>query len=439
MTAAPLAPGGEDGTAAPARGAVVPRVRRLAAAGLLLIAGGCGASILHTPPPADIHGQAVVLGRPDIRFWADRAPPDMQAALEQRVDEINRQYGDEIAAGRPIQIDLLALSGGGSDGAFGAGLLNGWTEHGDRPTFDVVTGISTGALIAPFAFLGPEWDDKLREVYTTTRTEDLLLVGALNLLTGLLGGPSVGDARPFQAVVARYADDELVARVGEEHRKGRRLFVGTTTLDAGRPVVWDLGAIAAMGTPEATELFRNILVASASIPGVFPPVSIPVEIDGARYDELHADGGVSSQVFAYPAQMSTRDLDRLLPVPIERTLYVVRNTQLQPEYVTVEPGVLNLTGRAISVLISYSGIGDLYRIFGGAQRDDVKFRLAAIPESFDRVPTEAFDIDYMNELYRLGYDLGRSGYRWRDGPPGLTGPSLRQIPAEELARAASGQ
>ena len=403
---------------------------------LLLLASSCGSSVLHDPPPAETHSRAVVLGRPDIRFWADRAPPDMQAALEQRVAELNRQFGDEIAAGEPIEIDLLALSGGGADGAFGAGLLNGWTEHGDRPTFEVVTGISTGALIAPFAFLGPEWDDEMREVYTTTRTEDLLLVGVLNLLTGLLGGPSLGDAAPFREVVARYASDDLIARVAEEYLKGRRLFVGTTTLDAGRPVVWDMGAIAAIGTPEARELFRNVLVASASIPGVFPPVSFPVDIDGVRYDELHADGGVSSQVFAYPAQMSARDFDRLIPVPIERTLYVVRNTQLQPEYVEVDPGLFNLSTRAIGVLINYSGIGDLYRIFGGTQRDGVEFRLAAIPESFDRVPTEAFDTDYMNELYRLGYDLGRNGYPWADGPPGLAGPSLRVVPPEEISEVA---
>ena len=305
------------------------------------------------------------------------------------------------------------MSGGGADGAFGAGILNGWTENGTRPEFEIVTGISTGALIAPFAFLGPDWDDELEEVYTTLTTDSVLI---LDILGGLTGGLALTDVAPFRQTIEQYATQEMFDLIAAEHRKGRRLFIGTTALDAARPVVWDIGAIANSGVSGALSLFHDILQASAAIPGAFPPVLIDIEIDGERYTELHVDGGVSSQIFIYPAQISTRDFDKSSNMVFERTVYAIRNTTVRPPYGGFRPRLIPILRRSISTLISYQGIGDLYRMATKANRDGTDFKLISIPESWDRVPNEPFDKEYMRELYLLGYKIGRDGGSWRNTP-----------------------
>jgi predicted acylesterase/phospholipase RssA len=190
--------------------------------------------------------------------------------------------------------DYLVLSGGGGNGAFGAGLLAGWTAHGSRPEFQIVSGVSTGALIAPFAFLGPAYDGTLRDVYTRYSTEDL--VESRSLLSIVRGDAALSTAR-LRALIAHYLDDAVIAAIAAEGARGRSLFVGTTNLDAGRPVVWDITRIAAHGTPAARELIYDVILASTAIPGAFPPVMIQVEAHGLRYDEMHVDGGVTSQLF----------------------------------------------------------------------------------------------------------------------------------------------
>ncbi len=324
---------------------------------------------------------------------------------------MKQRFADAIVAGKPVELSFLALSGGGADGAFGAGLLNGWTEHGTRPEFEVVTGVSTGALIAPFAFLGPEWDDELEEVYTTMTTESLLVP---QILQGLIGGAALTNSLPFRRTIEKYATEEMLHSIAAEHRNGRRLFVGTTALDAARPVVWNIGAIAESGVPGSLKLFHDILQASASIPGAFPPVLIEVEIDGKRYNELHVDGGVTSQVFAYPAQIESGDFDRVLPLEIKRTVYVIRNSTLRPSYENVRPRLLPLTRRSIGVLIAYQGIGDLYRIASRSKRDGIGFKLTSIPETWDLEREEVFDPVYMTALFEFGEQMARVNIPWRE-------------------------
>jgi hypothetical protein len=382
----------------------------------LFLAGGltaCGATLFHLAPPADVYEDATPAGYGPIRFWADKTPGNIEALLEERAALLKRRFANTIAAGKPIEMNILALSGGGQDGAFGAGLLNGWTQSGTRPEFEVVTGISTGALIAPFAFLGPEWDDELMEVYTTLTTDSVLTP---NILAGLFGGLALADAAPFRRSIEKFATEEMFRLIAAEHRRGRRLFIGTSALDAGRPVSWNIGAIANSGIPGALKLFHDILQASASVPGAFPPVLIEVEVEGKRYSELHVDGGVTTQVFAYPAQIDVRDIDKLMPTGFERTIYVIRNTNVRRRYETVRPRLLPLLGRSISVLISYQGLGDLYRISANAKRDGIGFKLAAIPESWDMEPEEPFDQKYMIALFALGERMGREGIPWRDTP-----------------------
>jgi predicted acylesterase/phospholipase RssA len=232
----------------------------------LLVCTSACTSILRNPVPEKFHLDTDVLGRKDLRFWGDAAPPSMKLALSQIAGgSLERRYGDIMHR----QHHYLAISGGGANGAYGAGVLVGWSKKGDRPEFTMVTGISTGALTAPFAFLGPEYDNQLREVYTTLDTSHIFY------------------RRSYWAMLRG------------EYRRGRALFIGTTNLDASRPVIWNIGRIANSGDPGAGKLIRRILRASASIPGVFSPVYIEVTgPDGRTYEEMHVDGGTSAQLFS---------------------------------------------------------------------------------------------------------------------------------------------
>ena len=219
-------------------------------------------------------------------------------------------------------VDLLALSGGGAGGAFGAGVLIGLTEAGTRPRFEMVTGVSTGALIAPFAFLGSEWDDELRKAYQGEATGNLMQSRGV----GALWDVGMFDGKPLRDLVARFVTDELVAAVAKEAAGGRMLIVATTNLDREETVVWDMGAIAMAGGDKARDLFRNVLVASASVPGVFPPVMIEVEKDGKIYQEMHVDGGASTPFFVAPEAI--REVDAISNSPRGANIYVIINGQV---------------------------------------------------------------------------------------------------------------
>jgi predicted acylesterase/phospholipase RssA len=209
----------------------------------------------------------------------------------------------------------------------------------------------------------------------------------------------------------------MIRRLAEEHKRGRRLYIGTTNLDAKRPVIWSLTYIAASDYPEKKKLIGDVLLASASIPGAFPPVLIEVEKDGKRYDELHVDGGTVSQVFVYPSSFDFRALLGRLKVTTPPKVFVVRNSKLAPEWEPVEPSIYNLAGVSIASLIRTQGLGDLSQIYLLTQRDGGEYRLAYIPDSFEVEYDELFDPDYMQALYKLGYDLGKAGYPWETIPP----------------------
>jgi predicted acylesterase/phospholipase RssA len=237
---------------------------------------GC-ASLPRDPVPPAFADKAAVLDGAQVRYWGDRAPPNIDALAAEKWAQVKATRTYLLKKGIGPQISFLAISGGGSDGAFGAGLLVGWTALGSRPEFDIVTGISTGALSAPFAFLGPHYDEALRAVYTTYSTDQLVTKQPIR---GLLGGEALASNAPLAQVIAGYVNDDFLKQVAHEHARGRRLLIGTTNLDAQRPVIWDMGKIASSGDPRALELFRNVLLASAAIPGVFPPVYINAQVDG---------------------------------------------------------------------------------------------------------------------------------------------------------------
>ena len=215
---------------------------------LLAVAlAGCAAAIARNPVPPSLEGhvEVVGMGPTQIRYWGDELPPNADAMVREKWAQVRANRPELLASGRRPVVNFLALSGGGSDGAFGAGVLAGWTASGKRPEFDLVTGVSTGALTAPFAFLGPKYDDALKKVFTESNTKDIAIMQPVR---GLLGGDSLASNAPLAKVVAFYVNDAFLAEVAAEHRKGRRLLIGTTNLDAERPVIWDMGADRRLGS-----------------------------------------------------------------------------------------------------------------------------------------------------------------------------------------------
>jgi len=299
----------------------------------------------------------------------------------------------------------------------------GWTATGTRPTFKILTGISTGALTAPFAFLGPAYDAQLRDIYTQITPKDVL--EKRWILSGLLDDASATNQPPYRTI-QRYVTPELLQAIAQQYERGRILLIGTTDLDAGRPVIWDIGKIAASGQPGAFELIQRILLASVAIPVAFPPVMIDVEADGKRYREMNVDGGASAQVFVYPPGLQISQLG----VTRERYLYVIRNARLDPQWADVNRQTLSIAGRATSSLIQTQGVGDLYRIYSVSQRDGVDFNLASMPETFNVPLRYSFDPEYMNALFQVGYKLGKAYYTWAKVPPGFGGTNPTAVTAQ---------
>ena len=385
----------------------------------LLLLQGCATPGRLAAVPVQDTTRAEIPGIPNARYWVQT---DIEPFIRDALASAQREQVYLARTGHqgPLPpVNFLAVSGGGDDGAFGAGLLVGWTETGTRPEFRGVTGVSTGALIAPFAFLGPEEDDTLREVYTAIGPANVLEPRSLLVA---LTSDALADNSPLFELISRYINAEFLARIAREYQeKGRLLLIGTTNLDARRGIVWNMGAIAASGTPEALDLFRKILLASAAIPAAFPPVMIDVEVNGQPYQEMHVDGGAQAQVFLYPPRLF--DLVRQQGVkvaPRERSVYIIRNARLDPDWAAVERSTLTIAGRAISSLIQSQGLGDLYRIYATAQQDGLDYNLAYIGADFNAEHKEDFDATYMRALFDYGYQLGRKGYPWQKTPPGMT-------------------
>ena len=358
--------------------------------------------------------RALPLGIPNARFFADGDPAMM-------IEEGNRALEREQAllraegkpAGRLPPVYYLAVSGGGDNGAFGAGLMNGWTETGTRPEFKMVTGVSSGALIAPFAFLGPGYDAALREVYTTMTPDKVYRARGL---AAALFNDAMADTSPLAEIISQYADQKMLDAIAAEYHKGRLLMIGTTDLDAQRPVIWNIGAIAASGRPGALELYRQILRASAAIPGAFQPVFVDVEIDGKKYQEMHVDGGAIAQLFLYPPSINLAASG----VRRERHAYIIRNARLDPDYAASERRTISIAGRAIATMLASSGVNDVLRIYFVTQRDGVDYNLAYIGSDFVSAPkTGEFDQAYMRALYAYGVQQIRDGRSWHKTPPGL--------------------
>lgn len=342
----------------------------------------------------DLAAARAVPGDP-VRFWAD----DDARTYARWGDTLVRDRGVTPAHG----MALLALSGGSDKGAYAAGLLNGWTGRGGRPEFDIVTGVSTGALIAPFAFLGSAEDASLTAIYTGINGED---VYRQRVLGGLFGGASLLDTKPLQTLIARYVTSDFLARVAAEHRRGRRLLVLTTNLDAERGVVWDMGAIAASPAPRNLILFRQILLASASIPGAFPPVMVDVVGNGHAFAEMHVDGGAIGGFFVMPRAMLEAGNRQNGP---GGTIQILYNGRIDPQFAVVKPRTFGIMGRALATVlgeIDRTGVKDL-KAYGADHGTAVS--VCAIDDGFQVKDSTLFDPNYMRALYNYGLSVGQAG------------------------------
>jgi hypothetical protein len=341
----------------------------------------------RTPFTAAEDAAAQIPGMPDVRFWAD-SPTDFKNALPSKPGP------------------WLALSSGGSDGAFGAGLINGLTAAGKRPDFSVVTGVSSGALMAPFVFAGPRYDAALRDAYTKITAADIFEIGATP--------ESFVDTWPLKDLIAKQITPALLADIAAQYRAGRRLFVITTDLDAGRSVVWNMGAIAAHGGEQATTLFRNVLLASSSIPGAFPPVLIEVESNGKRFSEMHVDGGVGGQFFVAPPALMAATSDYRLPAS---ALYVIVDSGLRPDFQVVERSTEAILTQSVGMAVQVDTRLMLDRAYLVAKRSGIGFNVASIPPNFNAPSRGAFDPDYMKALFQTGFDLAKSPTPFSAVPP----------------------
>jgi len=393
-------------------------------AALMLLIQGCATLKPYNPPTAALADEVQIPGLPGVRAWGDRPSESLQQSGRESLEEEKAANHGKL---EPVTYGL-ALSGGGQDGAFGAGILCGWSQAGTRPQFKLVTGISTGALMAPFAFLGPAYDHTLKEAYTTISDKDIYKahkpLAILLSVVNVKPLPALTENKPMEELVARLVDDKVLAEVAQEHRKGRRLLIGTTQMDAQRLVIWNMGAIANSGNPKALELFRKIMVASASIPAFFPPQNFEVEAGAGRYREMHGDGGVMTEVMLYE--------NAIKPFSIagqrDRKLYIIRNEQVYPQWKKVKPRLKDIASRAVDSLLKSQGIGDLYRLYTYAKRDDLDYHLAFIPKDFTMKSTSEFDTAYMNALFQVGYNMACCGYPWTKYPPDFNPGKYEQKP-----------
>ena len=396
-------------------------VSLFAVLGMMLVAGWIIFSTMWTTrPPAPPAGSPISYPWGAMHLDDDQDEPDSQ--LEQSLIESIRNEPEGLFDPDEDGINeyaLLVLSGGGSAGAFGAGFLSGWTKAGTRPDFKVVTGISTGSLQATFAFLGSAYDDKLSEMFTQYGTDEIYT--KRSLLGGLLG-ESAWDTEPLKELIDRYFTDDVLAAVAAKHAVGHRLFLGTSNMDTSEFTIWDMGAIASSKRADKLERYRNVILASCSVPVLFPPVYFDVEVNGEDYYEMHVDGGVKSQIFLRGFMLDFEDTLKEAGVKgkVEASLYVIRNGRAGEEIrrSIVAASSLSIASATINGVFALSTDSSLFRIYVLANRNNIDFNLATIPDdTFTEIDPMVFDLVTMRQLYDFAFEKASAGYEWAKVPP----------------------
>lgn len=422
------------------RGIVRGAARLAALAAVMLALAGCRVGGLResfcrplSPVDAGYHTNNLL----DLPSQADADALGNLNDLARAAERVRRKPSMGQLARRQ---SVLCLSGGGSFGAYSAGVLCGWTAGGDRPgvngrpNFSVVTGISTGALIAPYAFLGPKYDEVIRKFYTTVEDRDIY---RLRPVRGLFS-EALADNWPLADLIDQSLTPQIIQEVGDEHRKGRRLYIGTTELESGRFVCWDVGEIAARDGPGDRELIKQILLGSSAIPAFFPPSRIPVTVDGLTFVENHGDGGVSMPIFFRPPQVPLGERGNGNTDLAGVDLYLLVAGKLYADARPIRERTLRIGARSVSTLAYAQTRTELQRLYLQSVVHGMNYHLAAIPPEFP-APTNAAEFDRadMNAMFQEGYGLAAAGLAWRRQPPGAEpgesmlqrgGTKLNQVP-----------
>lgn len=383
----------------------------------VIFISGCATTRMRHAVPSNLAEHANIIGRQDIRAFEGGSDTFIADGLIKSLEqEVSGVYFKDPEGKKNYA--AIAISGGAANGAYGAGLLKGWSQSGTRPVFKIVTGISTGAIIAPFVFLGSQYDDKLEEFYTTYSTKDIMRKKGF---LGIFFGNSFADNRPLRSHIEEYLDKRLLEEISQEYRKGRRLYIGTTSLDHQKLVIWDMGKIAAIGDDKALELFRKVILASASIPVAFPPVYFDVEINGRVYDEMHVDGGITRQVFfLYGILQSFEDVARARNIDISKVdykIYIIRNGYVNGPWQEVPDKLADIAKRSVDTIVTAQGLGDIYQLYVFTKKRGGDFNLAYIPESHVPASKEIFDPVEMKKLFDLGFEEAVGGYHWKKTLP----------------------
>ncbi|MDO8488855.1 MAG: patatin-like phospholipase family protein [Candidatus Omnitrophota bacterium] len=386
----------------------------------ILTIQGCATVPHWNPVPIDFVGKVTIPGMPDIR--SDMADPDPIVMRKSLIDSFKQEGKDDYfvdSLGVKIY-PVLAVSAGGPNGSYGAGFLKGWSKQGTRPLFKIITGVSSGAVIALCAFLGKDYDDQLEEFFTTMSTRDIM---KQNNIFSILFGNSLMNPAPLVKKISVIVNEELISKVAKEHMRGRRLFIGTVNLDAQAFVVWDMGALACKGGADSVEMFRKILMASSSMPMMFPPVYFKViSATGELYDEIHVDGGSMREVFYIDRLTKNMEGEATVagidPSKYRPKIYVLVTSYMSPNRQQVKHNLVDIGIRALAALEAEAYNGDTYRLYAFAQKRGLDFNLAYIPKDFKPNPKEYFDTKEMQRLFKCGYDDAINGYKWHKTPPG---------------------
>jgi len=315
-----------------------------------------------------------------------------------------------------VPFNILTLSGGGTRGAFGAGLMYGWDKSGDIPEFDIVTGVSTGAVMATFVFLGGDELERAKDFYTKSHTNDIYTSSWLSFL----GSAYVMNPAPLKKLFAKHFNEALLNRVAAEHAKGRRLYIGTTNIDTGQLVVWDMGAIAASNRTDKYQRFADVIYASSAMPIFLPPQYMSVDIDGKQYSQMHVDGGIYSHVFMIGLLVDWEgvlNLNNDANTDFDVTVYTIANRKYRNRYsydpVEQSPGSIISAYVAVETDLLFDR--SIYRLYTSCVKNDFKFRMVTVPEEINFVDDgKEFNPEKMTKLFNVGYSSGRNGIDWQE-------------------------
>jgi len=378
-----------------------------------LVSGCCLHQLYHRRPPTPTEAGLNTNDLVDPSAQFNEANVLSQTDLNTLVAKATK---DNRATDPALKRSILCLSGGGSNGAYSAGILCGWSSRGDRPVFDVVTGVSTGGLIAPFAFLGTEYDGELQRFYTTLSNRDIY---RLKPVVGIVS-ESLANNAPLADEIDRALTCKMIQDIAEAHREGRRLYLGTTESEGRRFIVWDIGEIAARGGPDDRELIKRIMLGSSAIPGFFPPSEIPVTVNGQTFIEKHVDGGVSYSIFMRPPLNLPPEVLQSDNRPLAGSdVYAVVAGKLYADPEVTKPFVLSIAAKNISTLTYAQTRADLVRLWTVCAVTGMNFHMTSIPESLVMTSSSKnFDPSQMQKLFAEGYDRVLNGDAWRTSPPG---------------------